>query len=325
MKLKPLPPLPTWADWEDVAEALRLKRRGSELIGPCPNCGGTDRFHVRREGQRAIVGCRGCIDGGGDGFGKVLRNAFPEIYVLPLERHPVPAPDPVPAIDYQKIKAKEHDAAAKKVSERIGRCSFAQHDYLASKGLPEAVALVSENGWMMIPMRNVSGQIRSAQYISPEGKKLFQFRGETRGCFYQIGKGREVWLVEGYATGLSVREALKTRIRSFSPEIRVCFSALNLSVVGMEAIAKGRTVYAVPDHDRWTCINKHRWDGPLTQSVCPECGTDRITAPAGEYYASQLNRPYWMPPEVGFDANDFHQKYGLNALAAALIKFRFGI
>ena len=36
-----------------------LQRRGRGLAGPCPLCGGEDRFHVNRDG---VFGCRGCID-----------------------------------------------------------------------------------------------------------------------------------------------------------------------------------------------------------------------------------------------------------------------
>ncbi len=51
--------------WDDWAAALpQHKCRGRELIGPCPACGGTDRFHVtRKRGSGVLVGCRGCIDG----------------------------------------------------------------------------------------------------------------------------------------------------------------------------------------------------------------------------------------------------------------------
>ena len=52
----------TFADW---AGALpQCKRKGRELVGPCPLCGGFDRFHVTRlRDGGALVGCRGCIDG----------------------------------------------------------------------------------------------------------------------------------------------------------------------------------------------------------------------------------------------------------------------
>ena len=74
-------PLPSAAEW---ADRLGLKRAGREWCGPCPVCGGQDRFHVgRRLDHTALVGCRGCIDGGtpgerGQAFGQVLRAAFPD-------------------------------------------------------------------------------------------------------------------------------------------------------------------------------------------------------------------------------------------------------
>jgi phage/plasmid primase-like uncharacterized protein len=43
---------------ERVAAGLRLKRRGHELYGPCPVCGGNDRFWINTRKQ--IFGCRGC-------------------------------------------------------------------------------------------------------------------------------------------------------------------------------------------------------------------------------------------------------------------------
>ena len=48
---------------EEWAHAFDLKKKGREWIGPCPLCGGEDRFHVREHGAKVLVGCRGCIDG----------------------------------------------------------------------------------------------------------------------------------------------------------------------------------------------------------------------------------------------------------------------
>ena len=68
---------------EDWTEALDLKRRGVEYVGPCPLCGGEDRFHVRtgRYNNAVLVGCRGCMDGQAQDlrrarFGEALRAAF---------------------------------------------------------------------------------------------------------------------------------------------------------------------------------------------------------------------------------------------------------
>ena len=49
-------------DLERVADSLGLRRAGSEYKGPCPCCGGTDRFHVKN-GRSAdlLIYCRhGC-------------------------------------------------------------------------------------------------------------------------------------------------------------------------------------------------------------------------------------------------------------------------
>ena len=81
MSARPREPLPDVEDW---AARLDLRHRSGEYAGPCPVCGGTDRFHVRRgRGGAALVGCRGCIDGQPkavrrEAFGRVLRVAFPE-------------------------------------------------------------------------------------------------------------------------------------------------------------------------------------------------------------------------------------------------------
>ena len=48
---------------EDWAQACDLKKQGREWVGPCPLCGGEDRFHVRDTNAAVLVGCRGCIDG----------------------------------------------------------------------------------------------------------------------------------------------------------------------------------------------------------------------------------------------------------------------
>ena len=72
-------PLPGVREWVDT---LDLKRRGVEYCGPCPLCGGKDRFHVGDSGGGALVGCRVCIDGQSKSekakrFGELLKAVFP--------------------------------------------------------------------------------------------------------------------------------------------------------------------------------------------------------------------------------------------------------
>ncbi|WP_246183747.1 toprim domain-containing protein [Pandoraea anhela] len=97
-----------------------------------------------------------------------------------------------------------------------------------------------------------------------------------------MGSGREHWLVEGFATGLSVREALRSLHRP--ARVVVCFSAGNLQHVAGQI--PGRR-YVVADND--------------------DSGT-------GARVATATGLPWAMPPQVGDDANDFHQRAGLGAL-----------
>jgi putative DNA primase/helicase len=53
---------------EAVARGAKLKRAGREHVGPCPVCGGTDRFSINI--QKRIFNCRGAQ--GGDVIGMVM-------------------------------------------------------------------------------------------------------------------------------------------------------------------------------------------------------------------------------------------------------------
>ena len=56
---------------EEVVHALGiqgLRRAGHEMVGPCPSCGGTDRFGVNL--NKGIFNCRKCL-AKGDGIALV--------------------------------------------------------------------------------------------------------------------------------------------------------------------------------------------------------------------------------------------------------------
>ena len=71
---KPDFPRKTPAEWQEALAALgiTLEQKGrAQLEGPCPVCGGTDRFHVSRI-EPYLFDCRGCRDGGA-----IFKKAFP--------------------------------------------------------------------------------------------------------------------------------------------------------------------------------------------------------------------------------------------------------
>lgn len=56
-----------------------LRRKGKEFAGPCPLCGGTDRFHVapKAQGRGSMIGCRKCKSSFGE-FCQVIWESLAE-------------------------------------------------------------------------------------------------------------------------------------------------------------------------------------------------------------------------------------------------------
>lgn len=63
---------------------------------------------------------------------------------------------------------------------------------------------------LVIPIRNLEGQVRAVQFISHEGEK--RIYGLKKGNFHLIGQIKDeslIFICEGYATGASIYEALR--------------------------------------------------------------------------------------------------------------------
>ena len=100
----------------------------------------------------------------------------------------------------------------------------------------------------------------------------------------------ECWLVEGLATGLSLRNALRSV--GLAAGVVVTFSASNLIQVADQVPGK-RYVFADNDESK-----------------------------TGEKSALATGLPWTMADEVGWDANDLHAKKGLFAVVAKIMDCR---
>jgi putative DNA primase/helicase len=171
------------------------------------------------------------------------------------------------------------------------------HGYLSYKGFEDELGFVV-NDKLLIPMRNVvTNVLQGFQqiYWVPEEKsyvKKMLFGMRSKNAVFRMGarESEETWLVEGYATGLSVRNALKScGIRA---SVVVCFSASNLVQIA-DQIGGKRYVFA-----------------------------DNDESATGEKCAKSTGLPYTMPNEVGLDANDLHMKDGLFAIVGKIMELR---
>lgn len=101
-----------------------------------------------------------------------------------------------------------------------------QHEYLTRKGIqPHGVKI--EGDKLLIAMRDTSGMVNSLQTIAPDGIKMFMSGGRIKGCYFAIGKLKDVLIVcEGFATGASIHECT-------GHAVAVAFNAGNLKAVAM--------------------------------------------------------------------------------------------
>lgn len=171
------------------------------------------------------------------------------------------------------------------------------HGYLSFKGFDDELGFVYE-GKLLIPMRNVvTNYLQGYQqiYYNPEEKKyekkmLWGMR--SKNAIFRFGNSNapETWLVEGYATGLSVRNALRSC--GISAAVVVCFSASNLIQVA-DQIGGKRYIFA-----------------------------DNDESATGQKSAIATKLPWTMANEVGMDANDLHMKEGLFAVVEKIMELR---
>jgi putative DNA primase/helicase len=186
------------------------------------------------------------------------------------------------------IREKQQEAA-RKAASILNQCQIGYHPYLERKGFAEDQANVFlRDGLkiMAIPMR-VGHHLVGCQLIDESGEKKFLTGQRTSNATFTFdNKGPHI-LVEGYATALSVRAALKALKRRYT--LHVCFSAGNLAKVAA-TLPKG---FVVCDND---------------------------ASRTGENTATKTGFPYWMSDTVGEDFNDFHQRVGLFKASQSLGK-----
>lgn len=109
-------------------------------------------------------------------------------------------------------RAKVAEEAAVKCAElwNIAANVDGGHAYIERKGIKPAGAK-QLRGALLIPLRDAGGELRSLQFIQPDGSKRFKTGGTVAGCYCALGSkpGQDAPLLicEGWATACSLHEA----------------------------------------------------------------------------------------------------------------------
>lgn len=81
------------------------------------------------------------------------------------------------------------------------------HPYLSAK-CNASCGLRLSAGKLLVPVMDMTGTMRSLQFIDADGNKKFLFGGAIAGCFHRIpGTNDVVAVAEGYATAASIHMA----------------------------------------------------------------------------------------------------------------------
>lgn len=197
--------------------------------------------------------------------------------------------------DHERKQREGWARAAKAADALLQSARQEQHGYLQIKGFEDAKGLVLPDETLMVPMRHLrTNDMVGAQIIrwlpdemKYEKKMLPGMR--AKGAVFRLGdrNARRTWLVEGYATGLSVECAL--RMLKLRDAVLICFSAGNLIHVA-EQLQGEALVFA-----------------------------DNDASAAGERAAKATGLRYCMAGQVGHDANDCHKHQGIFKVASLLV------
>lgn len=241
-----------WKDFIFPAFAIDVPAKANQHA-PCPICGGKDRFRCDDKNGHGSFICNQC--GSGDGFKLVAlarnmdnKKALQEVaQVLGItesrkisdeerQRWRVEHQKKLQLAEQEKQKGYQN---AQKIAMQLWQ-SLAEHTqiqspYLTKKRVQNHGCKIKDNGNLIVPMLDITGQLWNVQEIHTNGFKSFIKGGCVNHCFHTIGDlhndSEIICIVEGYATGASVYEA------TGYPTI-VTFNTSNLPKVAVEIFKK---------------------------------------------------------------------------------------
>lgn len=225
---------------------------------------------------------------------------------------------------YQARKA-EREQEDKILTEKAEKALYAkfmnkeainEHTYLSNKMIePTQNIYAGNDNTITVPLYNVDGRLKSAQYISEDGEKRFAKNTNKVGAFHIIDgnaadlkSATSIIVAEGYATAASINEAIK------EPGLKV--------IAAMSANNLEHTVKAITE--KYPAINiVIAADNDLNNKI-GNIGLNAANAVADKYKNVTVTVPKINGKAVAGDFNDIISKNGLSK-EEALKNIRYSI
>lgn len=219
--------------WPELLAAMGIDTPHRGKHGPCPACGGKDRFRLDDKGGRGTWICSHC--GNGDGLDLVCRvtsknpkEAAELVAPLvglsaggldPAERERIQRQQQAKADQDRKRSEQQRQKAARRAADIMADTGQGESPYLERKGFGSHLSAVNrtlireggENfhaGSLVVALTDEGGALVNVQLIRADGSKRYLAGGQKAGAYHRIEGGALVAVVEGYATGLSVHLAI---------------------------------------------------------------------------------------------------------------------
>ncbi len=297
--------------WQTVLNNYGCQLPSGRKHGPCPVCGGKDRFRFDDKNGRGTWFCSQCEPQSGGGLlllsryiGKSVMDTAKELIgdtqlkTIPKKR--------VHIVDHDAVREANIKQAKKGAQLLMDSAITSSHDYLTNKGFigewqVNGSPIYSQNGiiekgdLLLIPVYK-NNELVNVQKITKDGEKRPLFGGDMQGVNHVIdGTTKTIAVVEGYATGKTINKL--TKFKTY-----VAFNTGNLeaAVKQVKIEHPESNIIVFGDHDE---IDENHNRRP------------------GEYYANKASDPFAaivaLPPELG-DWDDYRQKHGDEACKAAM-------
>ena len=308
--------------WPSVLASLGINTPCRGKHGPCPVCGGKDRFHFDDKEGKGTWHCRQC-DGkrAGDGLdlvakvtGMSTKEAAQEVAQVlglvsgSLDHEAIDQRQAQAARRAEQVKAQEQDRREQAASYAAELVSHSQHSagvpYLVNKGLGDwstmrlsgplnLAGIGFAAGDLLVPLHDLTGELVNVQLINAQGEKRYLAGGQKAGAFHRIEGGELVAVCEGYATGVSVHLATEATVYCAMD----CGNLLAVANIARAHHPKSRIILAA-DNDAHT-----------------EGNPGKTKAEAA---AAKVRGLVALPDEPG-DWNDYHQAHGLTETQEAIM------